>query len=302
MTDGRTGLLDRLDLFRPERSRYPRRMTGAAPSIPEGGSARADRRRLRQQHIEAQQRSADERDAVLEASLEPGERVLARRRAHPVMTDRRILDARRLPSRRGEWVVDPLPFEEITRWTSGERHDHRPILKLEHRPLTRIDRVPARRFRWFTWGTAIGPVTRTTTSFGFGRRTNPILVAMRAELERRKIPEGLPFVIRPAGTREDRTKGSRGVLYKRSLTTGIRFRLWTVTHLLYRGRLAWPVRVISWLIVGVPAWFVAPWLVVPAVIATELAWIAALQWMWHRNRTRRETRSPERDEIHGSRR
>lgn len=297
MTDGGTGLPDRLDLFRPERSRYPRRMTGAAPSIPEGGFTRADRRRLRQQHIEAQQRSMDERDVVFEASLEPGERVVVRVRGHPLVTDRRILDARRVPSRRGEWVLDPVPFEEITRWTSGERHDHRPILKLEHRPLTRIDRVPARRFLWFTWGTAIGPVTRTTTSFGFGTRTNPILGAIRAELEKRKIPEGLPFVIRPAGSREERMEDSRGLLDKRSLTAGIRFRLWTVTHLLYRGRLAWPVRVIRWLIVGVPTWFVSPWLVVPAVIAAELAWIATLQWRWHRNRTRHETRALEGNEV-----
>lgn len=266
-------------------------MTGSTSPMPEEGPSRAELRRLRQRHIEAQQRSLDERDAVLGSSLEPGERVLARRRAHPLVTDRRILDARQIPPRSGEWVVDPVPFDEITRWTSGERHDHRPILKLEHRPLTRTDRVPARRFLWLTWGDAVGPVIRTTTSFGFGRRTNPILVAMSAELERRKIPEGLPFVIRPAGTREDRMKDSRGVLYKRSRTAWIKFRLWTVSHLLYRGELAWPVRVISWLIVGMPAWFVSPWLALPAVIAAELAWIAALQLLWRRNRARRDSPS-----------
>jgi hypothetical protein len=266
-------------------------MTGSTSPMPEEGPSRADRRRLRQRHIEAQQRSLDERDAVLEASLEPGERVLARRRAHPLVTDRRILDARQIPPRRGEWTVDPLPFEEITRWTPGERHDHRPILKLEHRPLTRTDRVPARRFLWFTWGDAVGPVTRTTTSFGFGKRTSPILVTMRAELERRKIPEGLPFVIRSAGTREDRMKESRGELYKASGTAWIKFRVWRITEDVYRGKPAWPLRIASWILLTVPAWFVSPWLVVPALIAAELAWIAALRSMWHRNRPRRESPS-----------
>lgn len=269
---------------------YPRRMTGSTSPTPEEGPSRAEWRRLRQRHMEARQRSLDERDAVLEASLEPGENVLARRRAHPLMTDRRILDARQLHilPRRGEWVVDPLPFEEITRWTPGERHDHRPIFKLEHRPLTRTDRVPARRFLWFTWGNAVGSVTRTTTTFGFGRRTNPILIAMQSELERRRIPQGPAFVIRPPGTREERTKGSRSMLYRSGGTARIKSWSWRVTNVLYRGELAWRVRLLSWLIVGVPAWFVSPWLVLPAIVAVELAWIVGLQWMWRRNRTRRD--------------
>src|SRR5688500_17396033 len=119
---------------------YPRRMTGEISD--ESGSTRADRRRLRQAAIEERTRRLAERDAFLESVLEPDERVVAWRRNHPFVTDRRILDARWLVirPRRGEWVLDEVPFEEITRWTSGERHDHRPILKLEHRPLTRIDR------------------------------------------------------------------------------------------------------------------------------------------------------------------
>jgi hypothetical protein len=81
-------------------------------------------------------------------------------------------------------------------------------------------------------------------------------------------------------------KSSRSVLYEASGTAWIRFRLWRVTDLLYRGQLAWPVRVASWLIFAVPAWLVSPWLAVPAVIVAELAWIVALQWMWHRNTSR----------------
>lgn len=77
-------------------------------------------------------------------------------------------------------------------------------------------------------------------------------------------------------------KGSEGVLHTSGGSAWIRFRLWRLADVLYRGKLAWPVRVLSWLILGIPAWFVSPWLVVPAVIMAELAWIAALQWMWHR--------------------
>lgn len=118
-----------------------------------------------------------------------------------------------LPPRRGEWVLDAVPFGEVTGWAPGERHDHRPIVKLEHHRRTMIDRLPANRFLWFRWGNEEGPVTYTTTSFIFGRHTNPVLLAMRTELERRRIAQRPAFVIRPAGTREERTKGSRRVLY-----------------------------------------------------------------------------------------
>jgi hypothetical protein len=53
---------------------------------------------------------------------------------------------------------------------------------------------------------------------------------------------------------------------------------------LYRGRLSWQVRIPSWLLLAVPAWFIHPWLVVPAILLAELAWIAAMQWSWRRDR------------------
>ena len=37
----------------------------------------------------------------------------------------------------------------------------------------------------------------------------------------------------------------------------------------------------------VPAWFVSPWLIVPAIIGSELAWIVIRQVMWLRLRSRR---------------
>jgi hypothetical protein len=156
------------------------------------------------------QRLSD-RDAFLESSLEPGERVIARQASRPFVTDRRILSARHLrdPSRGRSWVLDPLAFDQIVGWSRGELHDGRPILRLTHHPLTRITWVPPRRFLWWTWGNAVGPVVETTTTLAFGRRTNPVFPAIAAELDRRNVPEGQSFVVRPAGTRAQRTKESR---------------------------------------------------------------------------------------------
>jgi hypothetical protein len=279
----------RVSLFRSlRRGDYPRPMTGSTSGTAEGALSRADVRRLRERRFEERARWLAERDAFLESSLEPDEQVVARRRNHPCVTDRRILDAKQLslPPRRGEWVLDAVPFDEVTGWSLGKRHDARPILEVEHRARATIERVPARRFLWFTWGDAERPVTKTRGTFGFGRRTDPVLRAMRTELEDRKIPQGPSFVIRPAGTRAQRMKGS-SVIYKAGGKTRIRFGLLRVTHSLYRGELAWPVRVVSWMVLAVPAWFVSPWLVVPAVIVAELCWIALGQWRWHRNRARR---------------
>ena len=173
--------------------------------------SRAETRRLRHEGIERRKRWLADRDAFLEAELEPGEVVVARSGDHPLVTDRRILIARQLsyPPRRGEWVCSPLAFAEIARWTSGRQHDHRPLLRLEHPPRVRIERVPKHRFLWFEWGNAEGPVTHTTTTFEFSRDTDPVLVVIREELERASVPRGEPFVIRPAGTREERMRGSR---------------------------------------------------------------------------------------------
>ena len=133
-------------------------------------------------------------------------------------------------------------------------------------------------------------MARTKTTYGFGRVTNPVFVAITTELDRRKVRQGPAFVIRPAGTRAERLREGQGPLreHRRGwIGAWIRFRLWPVTDVVYRGHLAWPIRVVSWLLVGVPAWFVSPWLVVPAIICSELAWIVVMQVMWLRLRSRR---------------
>jgi hypothetical protein len=227
-----------------------------------------------------------ERDEFLATQLERGEAVVARSGSHPLVTDRRILTAYQLslPPRRGEWVCDPLEFDEIVRWIPGRHHDHRPMLRLEHGPRVRVQHVPRHRFLWIRWGDVEGPVTHVTTSFGFGRDTDPVLRAIRDALGAAGVPRGEPFVISPAGTREERIGRSRRYM-RASIWPWARLEhLRMAADRLYRGRLAWWVRVSSWLVLAVPAWFIHPWLVVPAILVAELAWIAALQWSWRRNR------------------
>jgi hypothetical protein len=130
--------------------------------------------------MEARQRSLAERDAFLESSVEAGERVVARSRGHPVVTDRRILEATwlRLHPRRGDWILASLPFEDVTSWSLGELYDHRPILDLERASRARIELGPAKHFLWFSWGIAEQPVIGTSHRLRFGKSTDPVLVAI----------------------------------------------------------------------------------------------------------------------------
>jgi hypothetical protein len=244
------------------------------------GPSRAERRRGRAKAIARRRQWLSDREAFLESSLEPGEQVVTRSGSDPLVTDRRILTARQLrdPSRGRTWVLDPLAFDQIVGWSSGEHHDGRPILRLTHHPLTRITWVPARRFLWWKWGSAVGPVVETTTTLAFGRRSNPVFHAIGSELDHRTVPEGPSFVIRPRGTRAQRMRGSRGPLgvYRSYGRIG---RLWHgATLSLYRVELASPLRLLSWIVVAALAWLVSPWLVLPAVVATELAWIVLTRW------------------------
>jgi hypothetical protein len=256
--------------------------------------SRAEWRRRRGRAIGLRQQTLAERDAFLDSQLEPGEPVLARSRDHPLVTDRRILDAtrRRLPPRRGEWMADTIPFEVISAWSLGELHDHRPILDLEHAPSATVEVGPAKRFLWFRWGIAEQSVMRTSHRLGFGKATDPVLVAILAELARRGISQRPSFVIRPAGTRADRMRTSRGGLYRTGWFRLLSWRIasWRIADVVYRGRLAWPLRLLGWVLVGIPVWFIGPWLVVPALLATEVVWILIMQWSWIRDRARQRRR------------
>lgn len=251
------------------------------PVDPESGigRSRVERRHARARGIARWRQWLSDREAFLESSLEPGERVIARSGSDPLVTDRRILTVRQLRDPLGgrNVVLDPLAFDQIVGWSKGERHDGRPILRLTHHPVTRITWVPARRFLWWTWGDVLGPVVETRTTLAFGRRTNPVFRAIRAELDRRTVPEGPSFVIRPAGTcPADEGVAQISRVYRRVGRIG---RLWHGAPLsLYRVELASPLRVLSWIVVAALAWLASPWLVLPAIVASELVWIVVVRW------------------------
>jgi hypothetical protein len=189
--------------------------------------------------LERLERRRADADAFLEAQLEPGEAMLARSGGHPLVTDRRIVWARQLeyPPRTGEWVCDSISFSQITAWALGRRHDGRPLVRLEHAPVQRIERVPAHHFLRFEWGNVEAPVTRDTTLFGFSRASNPVLIALIRSLEQASVTQGEPFVVRPAGTREERMGGSGRRLYRQIPPwRRIRFRPGSFTDRLLRGR------------------------------------------------------------------
>jgi hypothetical protein len=200
--------------------------------------SRADRRRDRQAQLtRLEQRRAD-RETFLQAQLEPNEAILARSGHHPLVTDRRILWARRLhySPRTGEWVCDSLEFPQIKEWTLGRRHDGRPLMRLEHAPVQRIERVPAHHFLRFEWGNAEAPVTRDTTVFGFSRASDPVLIALIRSLEQASTRQGEPFVVLPAGTREERMGGSGRLLRQIPAWRRIQLRPGIFTDRLLRGR------------------------------------------------------------------
>jgi hypothetical protein len=176
--------------------------------------SRSERRRLRERRDLGLARLRVDKVAFLLQQLEPTEVILARSGDHPMITDRRILWARQLhfAPRLGEWVCESLTFTQITGWALGQQHDLRPLIRLEHAPVQRIEHVPAHRVLWFGWGNAEGPVTHSTTLLAFGRDSNPVFVALRKVLEGAAVTQGEPFVVRPEGTREERS--TRRMLYR----------------------------------------------------------------------------------------
>ncbi len=248
-----------------------------------------------------------ERDAYLATQLQPGEIVVDlskgskrvidrwmvdRSKGQLLVTDRRVVFAQQLqqPPRRGSWVSHSIALSDVTRWRLGQTHDERPILEIEHSAIAVIGHVPEHRFFWFEWGNAERALDRTTTTIRFPNRSDPAFIAIRGRLERDGVPVGEPFVIRPPGTRADRVKGGKLVLVHPRRIGPLRsawFWLLRLEDPLYHGHVAWRVRLPSWLLLAVPAWFIDPWLVLPAIALAEAAWIAGLQWSHWRNRTPR---------------
>jgi hypothetical protein len=237
----------------------------------------------------------DDRDAYLRAQLAPGEEMLAIG-PQGLVTPRRILFGWRLkwPPHTGEWTHDELTFQEIARWSEGHRHDERPILRLEHPPHRRLQWVPAHRFLWFQWGNRTGVVEHRTTDVRFRSARSPVYLALRRRLEASRAAVGEPFHESVPGSREERLGRSVGVLH---FPTGriarLRGRLASLDHDLHHGNIHWWIRVGTWLLLAIPAWFVNPWLVIPAIVCVEIAWIVGLRWSWRRSRSTRLAGSAE---------
>lgn len=126
--------------------------------------------------------------------------MIARSDSDPLVTDRRILTARQLrdPSRGRAWVLDPLAFDQIVGWSKGEHHDGRPILRLTHHPLTRITRVPARRFLWWNLGQCGGVSGGDNDNPGVREAHEPGLPLDRRRTRSPECPRG-PVVRDQAG-------------------------------------------------------------------------------------------------------
>jgi len=263
-------------------------VTGDGESNDINRSSRAELRRSRREAHRRGERFRRERDSFLETQLEAGERIVARSHDHPIITDRRILSARQLfaPPRRGEWICDALSFVQITGYALGRRHDQRPLIRLEHRSIERIEHVPEHRFLWFEWGDAEAPVPHETTLLGFGKDSDPVFVALRNALERAGITQLESFGVWPEGTREERMAHITAPFRRRSRRTQLRISLRHATDDVYRGRLSWRVRIPSWLILALPAWFIDPWLVLPSIVLAEVGWIVTLRWSWRRDQLR----------------
>lgn len=240
------------------------------PAGPGTRLSRTDRRRLRDERLKRLERRRADRDAFLRAQLEPDEVILARSGDHPFVTDRRVLSARRRyqPPGTDEWVCDSLAFSQITGWALGRQHDGRPIIRLEHAPVRQ------------------GPVPRDTTQLRFDRVSNPVFIALRKALEQSPAAQRESFVLQPDGSREERTRSTSVALGRISFRRRVRLRFRSLADRVYRGHVVWRVRFPSWLILAVPASLIAPWLVLPAIVVAEVAWIIFLQSRWRLERQR----------------
>ena len=147
-----------------------------------------------------------EREAFLRTRFLPDETVVAQSRG-VVVTDRRVLFA--WEGYRSAWRSDAVAFQEVTRWSVGRRHDERPLLRLEHPPHLRPERVAAHHFLWFAWGDTEAEVPHDDVTLAFGSARDEAFQAVIARLEKTDVPRGEDFVISPPGTREERTRGSR---------------------------------------------------------------------------------------------
>jgi hypothetical protein len=148
-----------------------------------------------------------QRAAALRGMLQPGE-VPVVTTDHVLLTARRVIFAESADMNGGvrQETPDALAFDEIEGWARGERHDQRPLVRLDHVPHERVERVFAHRFLWFRWGNAWAPVTRRTTVLRFNSIRDTALAALTQRLRADGVPQGTSFVILPYGWGKDRVR------------------------------------------------------------------------------------------------
>jgi hypothetical protein len=160
---------------------------------------------------------------LLNARLEPGERILAQGRAFEpyrdsfelselisgpgcavLVTDRRVLWVSRSDQR---WMRI-LPFA-VVRFYLELTQAHRYALVLDHEGMERWRWVPAHRFLGWSWGNAedLRPVSRSV--LGFSRRDTAAARAIRTQLQAAGVPADEP---RSLPKRERRREVPYGVL------------------------------------------------------------------------------------------
>lgn len=158
-------------------------------------------------------RECDER---LRSLVRAGERVLARGTAselralddqgsgewrYLLVTDERVLSA--------HWGHPERPHEDLAlqavmAWADGAQC-HRYLVRLTHVPMTR----PQEGLTLFG-RRSVRDVTRTSTVLRFSRRDTAVASALRAAFSDRGVPH--IHLALPERTRDERTRGSRGVL------------------------------------------------------------------------------------------
>jgi hypothetical protein len=77
----------------------------------------------------------------------------------------------------------------------GRRHDERPLLRLEHPPHLRPERVAAHHFLWFAWGDTEAEVPHDDVTLAFGSARDEAFQAVIAGLVKTDVPRGEDFVI-----------------------------------------------------------------------------------------------------------
>ena len=91
------------------------------------------------------------------------------------------------------WLRE-LPFLAVSAYIEVE-HGHRYGLLFEHRPMERLEWVPAHRFLLWSWGNAETVVLVDRSFLAFSQRNTAAARAIRAQLQARGVPRNEPLIL-----------------------------------------------------------------------------------------------------------